>query len=29
LVSFEKRVCCRSFDTVALKRLGLRRGACM
>ena len=26
---FKKRVCCRSFDTVALKKLGLRRGACM
>ena len=26
---FKKRVCCRSFDTVALNKLGLRRGACM
>ena len=29
LVSKEKRGWCRSFEKVALKRLGLRRGACM
>ena len=29
LVSFKKRGWCRSFEKVALKRLGLRRGACI